>query len=305
MATSTVPAGSAAAAVVTYLRRRTAALREQEPLVRLDREDAVHQMRVAARRLRSALRVYGRVLEREATRRVDAELRWLARELAPARDTEVVHARLIALLDEVVEELAADVVATGLVPVRLRTDLDAVFACRAHTARARALAVLDGPRYRALLAALDALVADPPLGRRGRATARPVLSAELARAQRRVSREMTTALRTPAGVARDEALHEARKAAKRLRYAHEAARPVLHRSTRLPEKRMTALQDLLGAHQDSVVMRATVRELVASGFATFALGEVHGIEAIRARDAERALPAAWARVATPSPSRKS
>jgi CHAD domain-containing protein len=292
MDTSRVPPGSAAAAVLEYLRRRTTALREQEPLVRLDREDAVHQMRVAARRLRSALRVYGRVLDRESTRAVGDELRWLAGELAPARDTEVVHARLSTLLDEVVEELAAEVVAAGLVPVTLRADLDAVFARRADAARTRALAALDGPRYRALLDALDALVADPPLGRRGLRKGRRVLPEELARVERRVARELATALDTPPGVARDEALHEARKAAKRLRYGREAARPALGRPGRRWKRRVTALQDLLGAHQDAVVMRATVLDLVAASPRDgFALGVVHGTEAVRARQVEGALRA--------------
>ncbi|HEY2193582.1 MAG TPA: CHAD domain-containing protein [Actinomycetospora sp.] len=291
------PAGSAAAAVLEYVRTRTAALREQEPLVRLDREDAVHQMRVAVRRLRSALRVYGRVLDRERTRDLGAELKWLAGELAPARDTEVVHARLSALLDEVAEELAADVMAVGLVPPTLRADLDAVFAGRADTARTRALGALDSSRYRALLAALDAVVADPPLGRRGLHKARRVLPEELARVQRRVARAMTTALDTSPGVARDEALHEARKAAKRLRYAREAARPALGKPRRRWKRGMTALQDLLGAHQDTVVMRATVLDLATDPrVGGFALGVVHGTEAVRARDAERELPAAWARV---------
>lgn len=296
-----VPAGSAAAAVLEYVRTRTAALREQEPLVRLDREDAVHQMRVAVRRLRSALRVYGRVLDRESTRALGAELTWLAGELAPARDTEVVHARLRELLDEVAGELATDVVAAGLVPPTLRADLDSVFAGRADSARARVLAALDGPRYRALLDALDALVADPPLGRRGLRTARRVLPQELARVQRRVARTMTTALATPPGVARDEALHEARKAAKRLRYAREAARPALGKPRRRWKRGMRALQDLLGAHQDTVVMRATVLDLATDPrLGGFALGAVHGSESVRARDAERELPAAWARVARTS-----
>jgi CHAD domain-containing protein len=293
MGASTVPAGSAAAAVLEYLRRRTTALREQEPLVRLDREDAVHQMRVAARRLRSALRVYGRVLDRDATRPVGRELQWLAKELAPARDTEVVHARLSTLLDDVVEELAADVVAAGLVPPTLRADLDAVFACRADAARARALAALDSPRYRALLDALDALVADPPVARRGLRKGRRVLPEELARVERRVARELATALATPPGVDRDEALHEARKAAKRLRYGREAARSALGRPRRRWKRRVTALQDLLGAHQDAVVMRATVLELASGhGFDGFALGAVHGVEAISARRVEQELPGA-------------
>ena len=73
-------------------------MRRCDPLVRLIREDAVHQMRVAARRMRSALQAFGRVLDRDRTRALTGELAWLAGELAPARDTEVMLARFEELL---------------------------------------------------------------------------------------------------------------------------------------------------------------------------------------------------------------
>lgn len=290
-----VPADSAAAVVLDYVRDQADAVRAHEPLVRADAPDAVHQMRVATRRARSALRTFGRVLDRDATRGVRDELRWLAGELAPARDTEVVHARLAELLTGLPDDL---------VPASLGAELDAVFGARGVAARARAVAALDSPRYAALLDALDGLVADPPLARRGARGARRVLPAEVARARRRLVAAMATALDVAPGTERDgahrdEALHEARKAAKRLRYAREAARGALGKPPKRWRKRMTAVQDLLGAHQDSVVMRAIVLELAAGrpGRDGFALGLVHGQEALRARDAERALPAVWARLA--------
>jgi CHAD domain-containing protein len=109
---------------------------------------------------------------------------------------------------------------------------------------------------------------------------------------------MASALDVAPGAARDEALHEARKAAKRLRYAREAAGGALGKPRKRWRRRMTAVQDLLGAHQDSVVMRATVLELARGrrGRDGFTLGLVHGDEGLRAREAERALPAVWARL---------
>lgn len=59
------PAGEV---VLTYLRDQVAAIRRYDPLVRLDEPDAVHQMRVATRRARSALQAFGGIIEREATR---------------------------------------------------------------------------------------------------------------------------------------------------------------------------------------------------------------------------------------------
>ena len=52
--------GSAGAAVVAYLQTHACGLRRCDPAVRLDRADAVHQMRVAARRMRSALQAFAR-----------------------------------------------------------------------------------------------------------------------------------------------------------------------------------------------------------------------------------------------------
>ena len=286
-----VPAGSAAAVVLAYLWAQTRALREQERLVRLDGEDAVHQMRVAARRLRSALRTFRRVLDRDRTCAVVEELRWLAGELAPARDCEVMHARLT----ELVEELPA-----GLVPADFAPELDAIFTRRAAAARTRALAAVDSARYRALLDALDALVLDPPIRPRGLRAARRVLPREVARAHRRVVTAMAVTLERPPGADRDAALHEARKAAKRLRYADEAARAGLGRPPRGWKRRIEAVQDLLGAHQDSVVTRATVLALARDdALDGFVLGELYGHEALRGRQVEEALPAAWARVPGP------
>ncbi len=281
---------SAGSVVLDYVAAQTAVLRHQDPLVRLDREDAVHQMRVAARRLRSALQTFRRLLDRERSRAVSAELRWFAGELAPARDTEVMHARLAELLDDVLAELPGTLVAPGL-----RADLDAEFDRRAAHARTRALAALESARYRALLVALDGFAVDPPLRGRARRDAGHVLPAAVDRAHHRVATAMAAALDVEPGAHRDEVLHEARKAAKRLRYAHEAARPALGARARRGAKRMTTVQDLLGVHQDSVVMRATVRELATGRRDGFALGLVYGAEAVRAREVESALPAAWAR----------
>lgn len=64
---------------------------------------------------------------------------------------------------------------------------------------------------------------------------------------------------------------------------------------------MTAVQDLLGAHQDSVVTRTTVLALACDDARHgFVLGQIYAHEALRARRAEEALPAAWSRVPDPA-----
>ncbi|HEY0639467.1 MAG TPA: CHAD domain-containing protein, partial [Pseudonocardiaceae bacterium] len=102
---------SAGDVVLAYVRAQADAIRAHDTGVRLDRPDAVHQLRVACRRLRTALGVYKRVLDRDATRALSAELRWLGRVLAAARDAEVQHARLARELAALPEELVLGPVA--------------------------------------------------------------------------------------------------------------------------------------------------------------------------------------------------
>ena len=87
---------SAGQVVLAYIRDQVAAISRYDPLVRRDEPDAVHQMRVATRRARSALQAFGTMIDRDATRPLCAELRWLAAALGQARDGEVLQARLTA-----------------------------------------------------------------------------------------------------------------------------------------------------------------------------------------------------------------
>ncbi|GAA2661397.1 CYTH and CHAD domain-containing protein [Streptomyces lunalinharesii] len=277
--------------VLRYVRAQVRALVELDPAARRDLPDAVHRMRVATRRLRSAFRSYGAVLNQAATDPLGAELKWLAAELGIGRDQEVLTERLTAALAEVPRPLRL-----GPVSARLRT-----WSVRHRAgARDRLLAALDGPRYLALLEGLHALLDAPPL--RGPA-ARPaprVVAGAVLKDYRRLARRVEAALDAPAGPARDEALHRARKAAKRTRYAAEAAGPALGRPARKFTRRTKEVQQLLGDHQDSVVARAALRELAtqarSAGESGFTFGLLYGREEARAACRERELPALWAEV---------
>ena len=62
--------GSAGAVLMDYIARQVDRIAAEELRVRRDAPDAVHQMRVAARRLRSVLKAYREVLDRQRTDRV-------------------------------------------------------------------------------------------------------------------------------------------------------------------------------------------------------------------------------------------
>jgi CHAD domain-containing protein len=135
---------------------------------------------------------------------------------------------------------------------RIRSELSA------ETARGQraVTAELDGTRYAALLGALDTLANDQ-LGR----PQRPRRLCKFARrALRRADRRLDAAgSEDPAE--RDPRLHDARKAYKRARYAAEALTPLAGKPARRLGKQVSALQDLLGAHQDSVVTGERLRAM--------------------------------------------
>ncbi|MBW5480668.1 CYTH and CHAD domain-containing protein [Streptomyces bambusae] len=287
--------GTAGAEVLAYLREQRDALVAQDPAVRRDLPDSVHQLRVATRRLRSALRTYAKVLDREVTDPLGEELKWLAGELGVDRDQEVLMERFQSGLDEVPRPLLL-----GSVRGRLRIWNNA----RRAGARRRTLAALDSRRHLALLDALDALLADPPLLPGAADPAPKALAKAVLRDHRRLADRIGRALDLDPGHERDLALHEARKAAKRARYAAESATGVLGGPAKRLGKAVKSLQTALGEHQDSVVAREALRQLAVqangAGESSFTWGLLYGREEALADRLERELPELWAEAGAPS-----
>jgi inorganic triphosphatase YgiF len=67
-----------------------------EPALLAGDPDGVHQMRVGLRRLRAAMSLFGDILRDPETDEIKRELRWLSRELAPARELHVLETRVVA-----------------------------------------------------------------------------------------------------------------------------------------------------------------------------------------------------------------
>jgi len=95
--------------------------------------------------------------------------------------------------------------------------------------------------------------------------------------------------------AADTALHEARKTAKRARYAAELAERARGRKATRFIAATKQLQDVLGDHQDAAVAERTIRELAegASSEAAFAAGMLAERQRERRRVARAAYPRAW------------
>jgi CHAD domain-containing protein len=275
--------GSIGALLAALLRQQVGQLLAQDAEVRRDAPDAVHQMRVCARRLRSTLRVHERLLRLDEVAGLEEDLRWLGRTLGAARDREVLGERLLRDLDtlDLVER-----------PGPMRRRLRAWAQEGYRTAWRETVRELESPRYFALLDALDALAARPPL--RGRA-ARPVAKEVrrlLTREQRRACGRVAQALELAPGAERDEAMHAARRAAKRARYAGEGAAQPRYASA------MKALQTLLGERQDALMATQALPSLADVAHRAGEPGFGYGVLYVRQRDAiaaaEAALPACQA-----------
>ncbi|MBM7811086.1 CYTH and CHAD domain-containing protein [Saccharothrix algeriensis] len=267
--------------VLAYLREQADALKHHDPGVRRRGAEAVHQMRVATRRMRSALQAFGEVVDRDRTRELITELKWIAGVLGEARDAEVMRdgfERNVAALDP-------DLV-LGSIPAELTRHF-APLEARAHELATEAM---NSPRYFALLDAVDALLADPPLTPTAAQKARKVLPRLVLKTYRRLARNAENAHD-------DESLHESRKAAKRLRYAVEAVEPLFGKGATEYRKRLKDLQTLLGEHQDSVVARPVLRQLGGQAHQDntngFTFGLLYGMEVARAQRVEERFPATW------------
>ncbi len=271
------PAG---ATVTAAIAKATARLLIHDPRVRLGSDpEAVHQARVATRRLRADLRTFKDLLEPAWAERIGAELKWLACDLGAVRDSEVMR----DLLGSLARRLPAEDRPAGL---RVAARLD-----RARDgARRRLLADLDSERYLDLLDALVSAGREPPLADAAQAAARDALPGVV----EAVSRRFRRAVRRLPPVPADEDLHALRILAKRLRYTAESVGFVLDGYDKLA-KEATAVQDVLGRHQDAVVAQQWLREQRAglTPAQAFAAGELWGLAGGEAAQARQQAPSAW------------
>lgn len=280
-----LPRHSIAALVRDVLTAQLAEVTGNEAGTRLGEDiEALHDMRVGVRRLRTALRLFAKQLpappespgaaEGDPGRdggiaAIDASLRWLAAELGVVRDLDVQLER-IEEWREALEEPDA----------RALDPLAALLRQRRDAARAAMIAALDTPRLPALIAALEAMAAAgrADLPKRALKPATAALPAILEKQHRALRTRVLRIEDDPHPPA--DLLHETRIRAKRLRYAAEFATPVYGKPARALVSTLKRAQDVLGLHQDAEVAIAELRALAADAGhdlppeTLFAMGEV-------------------------------
>lgn len=253
----------------------------QDPLLRLHpTADAVHDARVATRRLRSDLRTFAPLLDEAYARDLRERLRFLQDGFAAARDADVLleriarHAELLASEDR---ERAAPI-------------FRALREARA-AAYERMLAMLREPRYAALLRQLIELVESPRCNALAGKRARDAIPEILDDAWRALRKRVRRRARPPS----DRELHRIRIAGKRARYAAEAAAPVFGRRAKKLASALEAMQTTLGDQHDAVVACATLRAWADDRATAFAAGALTVLEQRDASDGRDAWHAAWKR----------
>jgi CHAD domain-containing protein len=259
-------------------RQLSALLRHDVGLRLRDDVEELHDFRVATRRLRAILRASRDVLGREQAEQLRDELSWLASGLGPARD-----------LDVMLEQLKRDRESLAVPERRASRSLVGVFERARRKARDGVVTALDDQRYLALVQALHAAAVDDA------PAAEEVSLAELARADFRRLRKAVSALEPSAP---DDALHAVRIRAKRARYTAELAAPVEGVDAEAFVSKVTALQDVIGEHQDAVVLEERIRSAVVGRRAPavlIAAGALVERQRARRARAREDLPAAWAK----------
>jgi CHAD domain-containing protein len=232
---STVEPGTVGELVAAYLTAQCDVLASNDVGMRTG-TPAVHKTRVAARRMRSTLRIFGDVVAADPAEELNAELQWYADLLGQVRDRDILSSRLVKQIADLPPEHVR-----GPVEAELTRTLDAE---REDAVRRLDRAMRTG-RYRHLIQLLRGWRAAPPLTDAASQDGAAAVE-HVEKAQRKADKRLRKADDDI------EQLHRARKAFKRARYAAELVEPADSQMKSIARDAQ-AMQTLLGEHQDAVV----------------------------------------------------
>jgi CHAD domain-containing protein len=243
----------------------------------------LHDLRVAVRRTRSALKLAGDVLPAGVRERFGAEFKWLGDLTTPTRDLDVY---LLGYQDMAASLVSAKAAELAPFHAHLRAQRAAEYRNLVRGLRSARFSRLTC-EWRAVLTALP-----PGQGRRGGQSAAALAADRISRAHRRVLRQGQAI--TPDSP--PERLHNLRKRCKELRYLLEIFASLYDpRAHQRVVKDLKGLQDCLGEFQDRQVQQQEIREFASqmmgeegvAATALLAMGELAGqlgLHQQRARD---------------------
>ncbi|WP_119066193.1 CHAD domain-containing protein [Rubrobacter indicoceani] len=240
----TMPTGEYAFAVLREQFRRFLA---HEPGTRIgEAPDELHDMRVASRRMRAAIKLFGVALPTRA-RHFDGELRWVATFLGEVRDLDVQLSQIEAWASE------SDGAPGAFKELRRTLEVER------DAARRKMLLSLESSRYGRFLELYSGFLrrgpSPGPLA--GHIPVTKSGAGIISRAYRKFRKHGDrVADNSPV-----EAYHSLRKRGKRLRYALEFLTPVYGGPAEKMVATLKTVQDVLGDHQDAAVAAGQLSDL--------------------------------------------
>jgi CHAD domain-containing protein len=246
--------------------------------------DSVHQMRVAARRLRSSLRSFEPLLDADQAQRLREELAWIASELGAVRDLEVLLGRLVEQATGLDDPEDAERASTAI-----STELER----RLKAAQSSALAALRSDRHADLIEDLIAAASEPPVNDSAFEPAGPLIESMVRRTWTRLAKDVRGLVFT----APSTEWHEVRILAKKARYTADAAALISGRSMRTFAQHLATVTDILGDMHDAHVAQMFLRELAGAPQVTgqegLALGRLLDVQQQCDLDERERFEKAW------------
>lgn len=207
---------------------------QNDPGTRLGRDsEALHQMRVATRRMRAIIRAVSSFLAPEWTEQVRQELGWIGSLLGEVRDWDV----LFEFFRQNFHDFSSP-------EQRSYQTILKNFEDQRSVARAKLLEGLRSDRYLNLLNHFEDSLNHLPF------QPTPLTLTEIARTAFHKVQDFAN---TSDSLFRKFELHHTRRLLKRTRYAVELAEPFLGKRAKRFIQQAKVAQDLLGRHQDAVV----------------------------------------------------
>ena len=234
-----------AARVVLAVQLRV--LEYHEPGVRLGAEaEALHEFRIALRRMRSAISVFGSLLPQGLYKYLRGELRWITTPTGRLRDLDVHRLRLAgyALHQNPRQEFLIEVFERELRAARERAGRDL-------------LRALETQRYGRLKRRLETFCAQQsdPRPQVGLQSAAPLLLGEARAAVEKQARRL-------GAESSDKRYHRLRKELKRYRYCCEFLSALHGKALKKHIAKMDELQLLMGEFQDNTVEVSLLNDVV-------------------------------------------
>lgn len=202
-------------------------------MVSAGEDDAIHQVRVSCRRLRSDLKLFRKLLAGDWAPELRADLAALAQACGEARDLEVIAA---LVRENTTSEDNEEHVDTILTTLTLGLD----------RAAARSAEVVLGETTKDLLTTIESIAAGPDLTPKADRPCGEVLPELLQSATAKFTQEAGKLKPWSA----DDDWHEVRLLAKRVRYAADTSAAVLGEEAKATATQAATYQELLGQHQD-------------------------------------------------------